>query len=455
MANSRQIFSQTQLETGDATSDKLYLSGSKSYAVENYSNYGIDILDPLQSNSVIKHVLPWTAQYMQLDASQAVILLSENEAYDSSEQLSLLAGGEVVNLVLFNAPIDRPFTEQLSTGVANQIVVQSGTFNLSGTPTFKIASGQSVDTTGSTVNIQLPSGITSLPVAFPAAQQVNVEDNVNSNVLNEVIGVNPLAGNGAPSGTTNVTITDLASGAIIALVQVDIPLGEYDQLSLAVSSSSSLITSYEFTPQRLYYKEMGLDTSDISNIGSWSYAINNSQIAFTNLLSIPEGIADGIILAIKNTSATNITSDTLTINVFAKYASTTVNNTESNPATTQGATLSQSGFDASVSVPTGSSTTTVTLVASGGYISQLTFTPLVTYSAGDIVNAVLYNGTEPIGTYMMGKFVQTASTTFIAFPEDYTWTPKERVVNNGITAVFAQNSSNTQSGTITGNAITS
>lgn len=451
MANSQQIFSQTQLETGNATSYKLFLSGSKSYAVENYSNYGIDILDPLQSNSVIKHVLPWTAQYMQIDASQAVILLSENEAYDSSEQLSLLAGGEVVNLVLFNAPIDRPFTEQLSTGVSNQIVVQSGTFAISGTPTFKIAAGQSVDASGSTVNIQLPSGTASLPVAFPGAQEVIVNSgNTNSTITNDFLSNNPLVA--WPTQTQDISLAANGTQTVFVGGNTTSPSSLWDALQIYIKSANAELQNVSIELGFVYWQPLGSRSWGGGSTYQFSQIVSDPSNGMYNLLPLGPWNFNGFALLITNNTPNAIT-DTWTIYPFTRYASATIDNTESNPATTQGATLSQSGFDASVSVPTGSSTTTVTLVASGGYISQLTFTPLVTYSAGDIVNAVLYNGTEPIGTYMMGKFVQTASTTFLAFPEDYTWTPKERVVNNGITAVFAQNS-NTQSGTITGNAIT-
>lgn len=262
-----------------------------------------------------------------------------------------------------------------------------------------------------------------------AANIQNASIDTNSTILNENITATDTFTNYAQPFSYTGTINAGSTNDVI----ISVPASVYDSVSIAVFSQNSQLANIVFHLDQIRFQPSGKPaTYDVppNNIFSKQGQQDNvSELQGYEPIYFSPTLANEVVIGIQNTS-TNAITDTFTIYVFATKATTTVNNTTTNPALQQavtGAYSTQQSFNqGSMSI-----NTNYTLIPSsvGGYCQSLQ----VTYGQG-VYN--LYNGSQLIDSVNIGTGGGSKTYNF-----------GSGVVNNGINVTCT---SSTSTGSVNG-----
>ena len=319
-----------------------------SIEIQNYSPF---ILQIYQGKTLIEVLSPYSWLITDyVDKSTATIL--------PSAQLPLAANAYITTNTIpqkqhrARGDFHLPLTQTVNTPVVN---APSSNLNTNITNT-------TLDITGSTVTANLPAG-----TAVNANITGAVDLTTNSTVLNEILGTNP----SLASAKTTITLNLGAGGHDYA--GLTFPLaGLFDGFALLVHSPSGDISNYTFGFAGTNLG--GANTSyDVSPGGNFSFNSNTIQAGSTDALSyflipyINPNYLDNVSVEIV---ATNASTETLTLQLFARYSSSNIVNPTSSPVygqSSSGGFSSQTTFSESATIAPGTSNT-YTITGAGGYI---------------------------------------------------------------------------------------
>ena len=285
-----------------------------SIEIQNYSPF---ILQIFQGKTLIEVLSPYSWLITDyVDKSTATIL--------PTAQLPLAANAYITTNTIpqkqhrARGDFHLPLTQTVNTPVVN---APSSNLNTNITNT-------TLDITGSTVTANLPAG-TAVDANISGS---NVTLDTNSTVMNEILGINP-----SLASKTNTTTLDLAAGGSEYL-SVDFPeAGLFDGFALLVHSPLGDIENYTFSLGGTNLN--GVNTSyGFFPGGNFSFNAPTIQSGSTDALSyflVPytnPNYLSNITIGVK---ATNASTETLTVQIFARYASAEIVNSTSSPVPTQ------------------------------------------------------------------------------------------------------------------------
>ena len=306
-----------------------------------------------------------------------------------------VAIGETVNVALQSVSGNVPVTVQ-SGSITATIPGTVGVQGVSGGVAVGVTVGNTVNVSvqNATLNVAVVSASTTLNVSiqnsqisvvFPSAQEVNITETVTlpANVQNVSLTAIPLV-----AWTEQSFGISLAAGASTGLgvYPGSSYLSEYDGIYIRLNSSGQQVANLSFKIESTSVQEYGLISSTWALPVTWRES--NAQIAFSNFIPLsPSAVFDDVNIVVTNNGTTTDT-ETLTIQVYARYAGATVTNPQTNPVQSQAASGSwdtanytnggtQNGPTETYSIAASSTLTqtypaqTVGVIASGNYMSAL------------------------------------------------------------------------------------
>ncbi|MHB1669078.1 hypothetical protein [Thiomonas sp.] len=262
--------------------------------------------------------------------------------------------------------------------------------------------GGTVTFTNTKIDVGTVGTITgNVTVEFPAAQDVVLNDNAPITLAAQDVQV----------GTTNLAIgppLDITLAIAAAGDSQTATLtcgagftGHYDGFYLRINSPSNQVPNLKIVVNGVGLGEYGLLTAALDTAITWR--TYNNTIGFSNVIPIdPSAVFDQIDVTITNTAQAD--TETLTFQVYGRFASSVVVNPSSDPAQMQPASGS---FDTSVGFNvtfqpgvSGNYSAPITLVNSGSYIVELWL--YINNGSGDAISVDLQNGTSTDYTSTLG-----------------------------------------------------
>ena len=312
------------------------------------------------------------------------------------------------------------------------------TVNINGPITVEGVSG------GTAIGVQVQNDVTingTVTVQFPSAQEVTLAATGPVNVTNDVLPTNQLVI--TPAQNLAFSVPAAGDSQSFSLSLGSAFTGDYDGFYIRINSPGQQVPNLKITINAVALQDYGLITDSLASVVTWR--MNNNQIGFSDLIYLnPSAVFDGINLTIENTA--NADTETLTLQFYLRHASQRVVNPSTDPVQQQAASgeyaaleYTNGGSGAGPTGQSGSSSTTLTLLNSGGYAASLNWNAMsytATVDAGTGVTAAfsltLYFGGAMIATVSGNATINGNAT--ITLPAG-TWQPAKSVANSGVTVV--------------------
>ena len=322
------------------------------------------------------------------------------------------------------------------------------TVNINGPITVEGVSG------GTAIGVQVQNDVTingTVTVQFPSAQEVTLAATGPVNVTNGVVPSNSLVL--INSGTS--TITNLANGGVVSFFpESSDSLGLYDGIVIVFQTEAQADTAYSISPGTAAVYLPFVNSSVFSSGYARVYAGVTQQVnlewsqdvywqAQAVFMYDSPRAANNLGFSITNISGVTL-SDTVNYAVWGIKAQ--ISNQPGNPVQQQAASgeyaaleYTNGGSGAGPTGQSGSSSTTLTLLNSGGYAASLNWNAMsytASVDAGTGVTAAfsltLYFGGAMIATVSGNATINGNAT--ITLPAG-TWQPAKSVANSGVTVV--------------------
>lgn len=445
MAGFQPTYSTNDFNNGSLPSKKLVTGGFLAVKIRNFSSKTMMLTDTVSDGTdqpfPIDTINPWTLKHLILDEAQQFIYIQPvpngptqviNDPYFTNQR---------VDYGTDNVP--QVYESDLSAGmraVAGGVTITSGSVDATVSGSVDIASG-TVDATITNATIDVTAG-TALPVEFPNAQQVNVESgNVNSTIENIVLGQTNLV----QVATITMTIANLAAAASQSAGVYNgngsAALGFYDMIWFRISSASGKAKNYNIEVDNTAIGEHGLISSyemttyTLQN-GVWvaaslmQWGPRNNSIGVTGpMLLSPSQLFDDVSISLVNGGSSTIASDTVTVELYAHYATRNIEVTNDTTNPVNNAPVPGEPFNSyEVQLTQGTSVTFTELLPSGGKIQALHIS-IFQQSAAINSQVVITNGSNGPIIAQLPAYRPASSGSGPAFYSLYFGTG---IANNGI-----------------------
>ena len=303
-----------------------------SLRINNLSNRGVSVFDG--SGNQIEYIGVY--QYAILSNTRDFrLVLDSATTVDWLHPLAAVSVRDIADSLpyevgeLIQTSIQAPLAEYNVTGNVNA-TIQNDTMNVTGSVNATIQNATlpisgSVEISG-TPNVQITgtpqmeiSGTPTFQLASGAAVNATIQNaQLNSQITNALIGIGPMPTTIAQTFTVNLTPGQASS------YNVGVPLGMYDSFFIRINSSQGNVNNYSLTDQYTVLLSFGLQTEVVNLTVNW--AAQNTQIGFSSPVNLPTpSVFDTVQVQIKNVGSTTITGDSVTLQIYPKYSSQSLN----------------------------------------------------------------------------------------------------------------------------------
>ena len=460
----------------------LYVSVDTSYPAD--TNVSTTLLSAEKIYALLKtgieapYVLPLSVQTSSIITSGAVnatITGTTDVNVTNIPTITIDSSGNTVNVGnTIDANVTGAVTANLPAGSSIEVTQASGS-----TLDVTVNSGSTLDVTGSTVDVQTPSGSTlnvggtitvgnptlnvttatgdsvtvagTIDIGNTPAVTVNsgsvdanitnasltvgsvgsITSNVNSQVVNDYVTNNPFV----TSATETMPSTTIPVGGSAGFM-MPVPVGVYDAATLYAyfNNSPNGLSGITFQCAQIRY-QVGSEASTFVGFGqNWSFPYNTDDANLNNVSALlpfnGEYLCNNIYILMTNTNTVSVTIN-FQFTLFLRYASQQISNTTSAPVYQQ-PTLGAFNTIYPVQLPgtivDGGTSVTETIVPSsdGGYIKTIVIAGII--ANGSTWSIDINNDSTTLVT--LYSDVYGANQFYLQFPLS------DGIANNGLTVVI-------------------